>query len=66
MDFPLGPVVVEVVLTCADAASVQRVINGTATVRERKFMLFLLVFGSYLRRLICSEPQASELFRAAL
>jgi hypothetical protein len=50
-DFPLGPVVVEVVLTCADAASVQRVRNDTTTVRERKFILFLLVFGS-----LCCAP----------
>jgi hypothetical protein len=64
--FPLGPVTVELLLTCADAASVQRAINNTVIVREREFIFSFLVSGSFMRRLICSEPKPSELFRATM
>ena len=63
---PLGPVTVEVLLTWADAVSVQRAISESVTVREREFIFSFLVSGRFLRRLICSEPKPSELFRATM
>jgi hypothetical protein len=61
--FPLGPVAVDVLLTCADAASAQRARKETVTVREREFMFIppgvrLSVPTDVLR--------TSELFRATL
>jgi hypothetical protein len=61
----LGPVTVELLLTCADAATVQRAISDTVTVREREF-IFSSWYSAISAPVAYSKPEPSRLFREEL